>query len=438
MIDSTVLVCITGDPLSVGHIRLLREAATRGRLVVGILSDLACQGNRQQPSAPFSERQEIIKGLECVSQTVEQSTWGYESVILEVKPDFFVHSTDWSFTDGQGVRERSIAACEQVGAVFVEVPFQESSGSRTGNHESLATSLPDGRRAALRSLLAAGKNLHFMEAHNPLSAIVVDHFRARSGATYRNLAIEGFDGIWSSSLTDSTSRGLPDTESLAISQRLQNVAEMFSVTSLPLIFDADTGGHPEHLATRLDTMERLGISAVVIEDKTGLKKNSLLGNSVPQSQDSIEAFSSKISHAVSTRLTTEFMVFARIESLILEAGMSDALNRAQAYVASGASGIMIHSRQSSPNEIVKFLSRFRALDATTPVITVPTSYSDIDTVRLFDAGCNIVIFANHLLRASYSSMMSISEAILSMGKTGPIEGEIASIPEILDLIPGTS
>ncbi|MBN3216766.1 phosphoenolpyruvate mutase [Pectobacterium polaris] len=291
---------------------------------------------------------------------------------------------------------------------------------------------PGSRRSALRELLQQQKGIRVMEAHSPLSALLIEQAAYEDGDIHYQ-----FDAFWSSSLTDSTLRGKPDTELVDISHRFYAITEIFDVTTRPLIFDGDTGGQTEHLAHRIRAAENLGISAMIIEDKTGLKKNSLFGNDVKQTQASIEDFCEKITTAKKAQLTPEFMLIARIESLILDVGMEDALNRALHYADAGADGIMIHSRHKNPSEILTFARQFRDHYPHLPLVCVPTSFNDITFDQLIDGGFNIVIYANHMLRAAYPAMKSILPEILKHGRTLEVEDKCMSIKDILDLIPGT-
>ena len=291
----------------------------------------------------------------------------------------------------------------------------------------------DARRASLASVLRKKKCLRVLETHSPLSALLAEQARVDLDDGWSIV----FDGFWSSSLTDSTLLGKPDIEILDVSSRLAHINEIFEVTTKPLIMDGDTGGKPEHFVFHVRSMERLGVSAVIIEDKTGLKKNSLLGNEVEQHQESIPDFCHKIRMGKAARVTRDFMIIARIESLILDAGLDDALVRASAYVDAGAGGVMIHSRRKQPDEVVEFARQFRGKHPNVPLVCVPTSYSATHFSELEAAGFNIVIYANHLLRASYLAMRSVALDILRFGRTSEVEDRCLSINEILELIPGT-
>ena len=288
------------------------------------------------------------------------------------------------------------------------------------------------RRRALRDALARKGCLRVIEAHSPMCALIAESARIGVGAD----GIE-YDAFWSSSLTDSTVRGKPDTGALDIRYRLSNIDEIFDVTTKPMIIDGDSGGHAEHFRMNVRTLERLGVSAVIIEDKVGLKRNSLLGNAVVQRQEAIGTFCDKIAQGKAAQLTEEFMIIARVESLVLDAGMDDALRRAGAYVGAGADGIMIHSNRDAPTEILEFAARFRALHAAVPLVCVPTRHSAVPFGEFRRHRFNIVIYANHLLRAAYPAMRDVALAILEHGRTLEAEAQCMPVEDMLGLIPGT-
>lgn len=301
----------------------------------------------------------------------------------------------------------------------------------TSSHLGVTT---DTRRAQLRIALTRKKCLRVLETHSPISALLAEKTSRKDKETGEAII---YDAFWSSSLTDSTERGKPDIEALDIPNRLSNINDIFEVTSIPLIMDGDTGGKPEHFALNVRSLERVGVSAVIIEDKTGLKKNSLFGNDVAQQQESIEEFCHKIRTGKAAQITRDFMIIARVESLILDAGMEDALQRASAYVEAGADGIMIHSRQKGPDEVIEFARRFKAQCPNSPLVCVPTSYAQTYFSDLEQAGFNVVIYANHMLRSAYVAMQHVANEILRHGRTLEAEQHCLSINEILQLIPGT-
>lgn len=428
------LVILTADPINPGHIRLIEEASRLvDSVVVGLLTDAALIGHRPLPYLNWEDRRSVIEALGHVSMVTPATSWDYSETIRAVKPNIFVHSNNWDFSMGQQVREQTIVALQQIGADFIEVDFTPGV-SVQGKQYDNRLSTPEIRRRSLKRLLEVKPCLSIIEAHNPLSAILVDQVNREVGSSLENVNGVRFDGLWASSLTDSTARGYPDTESLSISERLQNVREIFSSTSLPLIFDADTGGETEHLVRHLDSMELLGVSAVIIEDKEGLKRNSLFGTKAGQVQASIQDFSEKIREAVSSRITNDFLLFSRIESLILEKGMKDALARAEAYVEAGSNGIMIHSRRKSVDEVAMFANEFRRANPQVPLVCVPTSFSSTTVVELEDLGFNVVIYANQLLRSSIRAMRNTASSISRHGRSLEIDGELEDIASTIGLI----
>lgn len=430
---ASVYVGLSADILHPGHINILEHARGLGEVTVGLLTDEAIARKKRLPALTYEQRERIVKNLVGVTRVVPQEDWDYSMNLLKYKPRFMVHGDDWLTGPETGIREKCLRALDSYGGNLVEIPYTHglSSGALHEAAMSIGTT-PDIRRRTLRRLLEAKPLVRVLEAHSPLSAII-----AQSASIVTEEETKTFDCFWSSSLTDSTHAGKPDIEVLDLSDRLNSVNRIFEVTTLPLIFDGDTGGQPEHFALAVRSLERLGVSAVIIEDKKGLKKNSLLGNDVLQVQEDPYRFANKIQTGMGARVTNDFMIFARIESLILEAGMEDALNRARIYVEAGASGVMIHSRDASPKSVFEFAEKFRRDFDNTPLISVPTAYNGVTELELQNAGFQIVIYANHLLRASYPAMVRAADKILAHGRSLELDGEIASLPEILNLIPGT-
>lgn len=429
----TVYIGMSLDILHHGHINVIERARQYGGVTIGLLTDSAIADYKRMPFLTYEQRRKVAENISGVVRVVPQNEWDYAVNIRKYRPDFMVHGDDWLEGPLALYREQALSALSEYGGQLIEIPYTKGVTSGRISAELLAIgTTPDIRRATLKRLLDAKKIVRIIEAHSPLSALIAEHAREE-----KNGAIVQFDGFWSSSLTDSTEMGKPDIEALEISQRLHNINHIFDVTTKPLIMDADTGGKVEHFVLNIRSMERLGISAVIIEDKTGLKKNSLFGNDVAQSQEDIESFAKKIRLARAARVSTEFMVIARIESLILEKGMDDAVKRANAYVEVGVDGVMIHSRHKSPDEVFQFSHIFRENHPNIPLVSVPTSYNQVTEKELIDRGFNIVIYANHLLRASYPAMRDVAHEILRNGRSAEVDTKIISINEVLELIPGT-
>ncbi len=428
-----VYIGMTMDILHHGHINILSEARKHGDVIVGLLTDRAIAEHKRLPYLSWDERRTIVSNIVGVTEVVEQDEWDYAPNLLNYQPDIMIHGTDWLDGPLGPYREKALAALQTYGGKLIEVPYTRGVSSSEIQEDLLKIgTTPDIRRTSLRRLLAAKPVSRFIEAHNPVSALIAENISVTHQGRLRE-----FDGFWSSSLVDSTIRGKPDTESLDIDTRLANINEIFDVTTKPLIFDMDTGGKLEHLQGRIKSIERLGISAVIIEDKRGLKKNSLLGNEVAQEQEDTELFCNKIRTARAGRVSEDFMVIARVESLVLERGMEDALLRAEAYSQAGADGIMIHSKKTVADEVMEFAARFRTRNPSLPLVVVPTSFHQVSIETLAGAGFNIVIYANQLLRAAYPAMSRVAESILTRGSTTDIESDLMPIADILNLIPGT-
>lgn len=425
-----VYVGMSADLVHPGHMNILKVAATLGEVTVGLLTDKAIASYKRLPYMTYSQRKSVIENIKGVKEVIPQDTLDYRPNLELIKPDIVVHGDDWKEGVQAKTRQQVIDTLALWGGELIEPSYTDGISSTALNKslKELGTT-PDIRRKRLRRLIDSKEVVRIMETHNALSGLIVENIKANNGIEY--------DGMWSSSLTDSTSKGKPDIEAVDVTARINTVNEIFEVTTKPMIYDADTGGIAEHFAFTVRTLERTGVSAVIIEDKTGLKKNSLFGTEVEQTQDSIENFCAKIKVGKKVQITDDFMIIARIESLILDKGMDDAIARAKAYIEAGADGIMIHSRQKSPNEILEFCKILRDYNENIPIVVVPTSFNQITAKELSKAGVNIVIYANHMLRAAYPGMKNVAKSILENDRSLEAEEKLLSIKEILDLIPGT-
>lgn len=428
-----VYVGMSADLIHHGHVNIIKEAAKLGEVTVGLLTDSAIASYKRLPYLTYEQRKAVIENIKGVSHVVPQRTLDYTSNLREIKPDFVVHGDDWQTGVQAKTRQQVIEALAEWGGKLVEVEYTPGISS-TQLHTTLMQvgTTPDIRLRRLKRLLAVKPLVRVLEVHNGLSALIVETIRVEIDGYPRE-----FDAMWSSSLTDSTAKGKPDIEAVDMTSRMQTVNDIFEVTTKPLLFDADTGGKPEHFVFTVRSLERLGVSAVVIEDKVGLKRNSLLGEDVVQQQDTIEGFSYKISAGKKAQITDAFMIVARIESLVLGKGMDDALARTKAYIEAGADAILIHSRKTESDEIIDYCARYRKLDRQVPLVVVPTSYSKIYEDELAKAGVNLVIYANHLLRCGYPAMVKVAASILEHGRCYECEEHCMSIEEILGLIPST-
>jgi len=410
---------------------LLENARKYGDIIVGLLTDKAIANNKRLPLLRYSEREKIAKNLVGVKSVVPQEEWDYSINIRKIKPDYFVHGDDWK--EMKSYREGVLNELNNYGGRLIEIPYTQGiSSSKIVTKYNDDSITPERRLSTLKRLIENKNISRFIETHSPISALIAQNISVNDSQNVKN-----YDGFWSSSLTDSTEMGKPDIEILDLSSRLNNINNIFEVTSKPLIMDMDTGGKNEHFALNIKTIERLGVSAVIIEDKKGLKKNSLFGNDVKQELESIDNFCMKINSGVSKRSSEDFLIISRIESLILEKTMQEALERADAYVGAGSDAIMIHSRKKSGDEIIEFAKKFKEKHADIPLVCVPTSYNHIYESELAEVGFNVVIYANHLLRASYPAMKNVAEEILRNGRSLEVDEKLMSIKEILELIPGT-
>lgn len=423
-------MCFSTDILHNGHIKIIKKAAQLGELTVGVLTDEVIASFKRYPLIPLEERLQLFQNIVGVKRVVIQNTLSYETVLRELKPDIVVHGDDWRVGHQAGIRRQVVEVLAQWGGELCEYPYTHTPTEEALSRLDQQLSMPEHRRSRLKKLLQYKPCLSVMEAHNGLTGLIVEQARVET-----QTGIRQFDAMWVSSLCDSTVKGKPDIELVDLTSRIQTLEEIMEVTTKPIILDGDTGGQTEHFAYNVRTLERLGISAVIIEDKTGLKKNSLFGTEAHQTQESIESFCQKIRAGKNACKTKDFMIIARCESLILNQGICDALTRCRAYVAAGVDGIMIHSCRKDPAEILEFCRLFRLEDQTTPLVAVPTTYNAITEDELQKAGVNIVIHANHLLRSAFPAMQRTARSILENGRSLEAEDALMSIKDILTLIP---
>jgi phosphoenolpyruvate phosphomutase len=428
-----VYVPMAVDFIHPGHLNIIRVAKELGEVMVGLFTDKAIASYKRLPFMSYEQRKAVIENVKGVDQVVMQETPDYEVNLRKYKPDYMVHGTDWREGPLKDVRAKAIAILAEWGGQMVEPEYTQGiSSTELHVHLREVGTTPQLRLAKLRRLLSVKNIVRVSEAHNALSALIVEKTEVREPGK----APQSFDAIWLSSLTESTAHGRPDIELVDLSSRLKTVNDIFEVTIKPMIFDGDTGGLAEHFIYTVRTLERLGVSAIIIEDKTGLKMNSLFGTDVPQTQDSIEAFCHKISMGKKAQVTNDFMIIARIESLVIQKGMDDALSRALAYIKAGADGIMIHSKSSDPSEVLQFCKAYQKFEKKVPLVVIPTSYCRIYEKELTEAGVNLVIYANHLLRAAYPAMIKAAESILRNGRALEASNEFCmSVFEILQILP---
>ena len=427
-----VYIAMSADLVHQGHVNIIAEGHKLGKVIIGLLTDEAIASYKRLPLIAFNERKIIVENLKGVEKVVPQTTLDYVPNLKELKPDYVVHGDDWKTGVQKEVRQRVLDTLAEWGGELVEPRYTEGVSSTDLIAAVKAQGITPGKRMkTLRRLIAVKPIVRILEAHNGLTGLIVEKTSIEKDG--RKLE---FDGIWESSLTDSTAKGKPDTELVDFSSRFSTIEEILEVTTKPIIVDGDTGGRIDHFKFRVKTLERLGVSAIIIEDKIGDKRNSLFGTTVPQQQDSIEHFSQKIHEGKQSQITTDFMIIARVESLILKKGMADALKRTEAYIAAGADGIMIHSKEKDGKEIIEFCEKFQKFETKVPLIVVPSTYAHMTESELQDLGINVIIYANHLLRSAYPSMIKAAQSILENRRAKEASEEYCmSIKDIITLIP---
>ena len=422
------------DIMHPGLINIINEGAKYGNLVIGLFTDRAISTHKRIPYLTYEQRETVVRNIKGVYDVVPQDDWSYIPNLRKYKPDYLIHGDNWIEGPERYLRDEVFKVMEEIGGKVIEIPYTKgiTSSGLAKELKSLGTT-PEARMKSLRRMITAKPIVRIMESHCGLTGLIIENTCVQIGDESRE-----FDGMWSSSLTDSTSKGKPDIEAVDLTTRLHDLNDSLEVTTKPVIFDGDTGGKVEHFAFTVRTLERLGVSAIIIEDKIGLKQNSLFGTDAVQTQDTIEGFCNKIRAGKEAQVTQDFMIIARIESLIAGKPVEDALERAFAYVSAGADGIMIHSKNSSGEDIKEFCTRFRTQDNHTPIVAVPTTYSQFTETELAEWGINIVIYANHMLRSAYPAMVKCAESILTHGRCKEASEEFCMpIKEIINLIPGT-
>lgn len=427
----TVYMCFSTDIIHGGHIAIIKKAQKLGRLIIGVLSDEAVTSYKRLPLVPASERRLMFENVVGVYKVVDQNTLSYRENLESLKPDIVVHGDDWCTGFQKPVRDEVVSILASYGGRLVEYPYSSDQKYADIQARTRADlSMPDIRRGRLKRVLEIKGLVTAMEAHDGLTGLIVENT-----VVHQDGGAHQFDAMWVSSLCDSTAKGKPDIELVDMTSRFRTIEDITEVTTKPIIFDGDTGGKTEHFVYTVRSLERLGVSMVIIEDKTGLKKNSLFGTEVVQTQDSIENFCAKIRAGKKAQRTREFMICARIESLILEQGMEDALTRAFAFAEAGADAIMIHSRKKDPSEIQEFVEKFRAKDAITPIVLVPTSFNSVKEEEWKERGVNIIIYANQLMRAEVPAMQNAARMILENHRAEECDALLMPFKDIIRMIP---
>lgn len=429
----TVYIGIIGDIIHPGIINIINEGAKYGEVIVGLLADKAIVNHKRLPYLSYEQRKTVVEHIKGVSKVVVQEDWSYVPNLIKLKPDYIIHGDDWKNGSMRRIREDVYAVMKAQGGEVIEIPYTKGidSSALVENAKKIGTT-PEVRMKTLRRLLAVKPIVRIMEAHSGLSGLIVENTLVE-----KEDGVHRFDGMWASSLTDSTDKGKPDIEAVDLTTRLQSLTDILECTTKPIIYDGDTGGLPEHFVFTVRTLERNGVSAVIIEDKIGLKKNSLFGTEAKQEIAPADEFCRKISEGKKAQVTEDFMIIARLEELIAGHTIEEALERANLYVKAGADGVMIHSKEKSGEDIKEFCRRFRLTYKKVPIVLVPTTYNQFTERELAEWGANIVIYANHLLRAAYPAMCKCAETILQNERSLEATDLCMPIKQILELIPGT-
>jgi len=422
-----VYIAMCADLIHHGHLNIINNAKKYGKVIVGLLTDSAISSYKRLPALNYEQRKIVVENIKGVDKVIPQNTLDYIPNIEKIKPDFVVHGDDWKTGVQKQIRNQVIKKLKKWGGEVIDIPYtKDISSTKLHNYLKSIGTTSDVRRKMLRRLIESKSIVRILEAHNGLTGLIVEKTK---------VGYDEFDGMWLSSLTHSTSKGKPDTQYVDITTVNQTLSEIFDVTTKPIIVDLDNGGSVEHFKPVIRSLERLGVSAVIIEDKIGNKRNSLFKDTSNQLQDTIEDFSYKILEGKKSLVTKDFMIIARIESFILGNGLPDALQRAEAYINAGADGVMIHSKSKEPNEIISFCKEYKKLKKIVPLVVVPSTYNRITEKELIDIGVNVVIYANHLLRSSYPSMVNTTKSILKNKRSYEANDNCLPIKQVLELIP---
>jgi len=428
--NKKVYVPLAVDLLHSAHINILKKAKRYGTVIVGLMTDKAISEYKKVPILNYNERLEILSGIKFVDKIVEQANWDYSENIKKYKPDYLIHGDDWKTGIQKNQRDKVIRTLKRFNGKLIEVPFDKNISSTEIKNKIMKFGITsDNRVSRLKRLIQTKGIVKILESHNSLTGLIIENLKV-----FKKSSFVEFDGMWSSSLTDSATKGKPDNSSVDFSSRLASLNEMMEVTSKLLVFDADNGGQLEHLPFLVRSLERSGASAIIMEDKIGLKKNSLFKNQTGTKQDKPELFSKKIKQICKSRKNKDFMVIARIESFIVGKGLKDALKRAEIYSKAGADAILIHSKEKTPKEIFSFAKEFKKSKNFIPLVSVPSTYSKVYERDLIRNGFKLVIYANQLLRAAYPAMQFVAKKILVNSRAFEIEKKIIPIKEIINLI----
>ena len=428
--NKIVYVGLAVDIIHEGHINILKTAHRYGKVVVGLLTDKAIASYKNIPYLDYATRKIVVQNIKFVKKVIPQTTLSYVPNLKLIKPDYVVHGDDWKTGVQKKTREDVIKTLKKWSGKLIEPKYTKNISSTIIKNKILEIGLTTQNRVSrLKRLIYSKDIVRILESHNSLTGLIIEKTKIMKNKKHFE-----FDGMWSSSLTDSATKGLPDNSSLSFSARISSLQDLMDVTTKPLVFDADNGGQIEHLSYLIRSLERSGVSAIIMEDKVGLKKNSLFKNQKNTKQDKPKLFAKKITKICNTRQSQDFMVIARIESFIVGKGLNDALKRAEIYSKAGADAILIHSKEKTPREIFSFAKEFKKSKYFIPLVSVPSTYSKVYEKDLIKNGFKLVIYANQLLRAAYPAMQKTTETILKNRRAFEADKNIIPIKEIISLI----
>ena len=433
MPDKIAYIAMSTDLFHSGHINIINQAAKHGKVIIGVLSDEAIATYKRPPILNTEERMHIAGSFKNVKKVMLQKTLDYTENLRKIKPDYVVHGDDWRSGVQRMIREKVISVLSEWGGELIEVPYtQHLTEDKLSKQFNDIFNTPEQRLAKLKKLLQLKPYIRAIDVSNGLTGIIAENMRVNDKSA---MGVKEFDAMWVSSLCDSAFKGKPDIELVDLSSRINTINEIMEVTTKPIILDGDTGGKTDHFSYHVKTLERIGVSAIIIEDKTGLKQNSLFGTDVYQELEDPNAFAMKITAGKHAQTTRDFMIIARLESLIAGNNVDDALARAKIYIDAGADAIMIHSKKTSGADIFEFMELFRNYSKSIPIVLVPTTYNSFTEDELYKKGANIIIHANHLLRSAYPAMVKTAECILLYGNSlKASEDYCMSINEVLTFI----
>ncbi len=423
-----VYIGLASDIINEAHINLFKKANKIGKLTVGLFSDKAVTEYKKLLNLSYEKRYNLISSIKYIDNIIKQNEYDYSKNLNLLKPDFVIHGNKWRGLNGLSIRKKIIQTLKKWNGKLIEVNYDHDADQKNYDIEKNILT-PDNRISKLRRLMKSKDIVRVLESHNSLTGLIIEKM-----AINKKNKLKEFDCMWSSSLTDSATKGKPDNQSVDYSSRIRTLNDMLDVTTKPLIFDADNGGQIEHLSYLVKSLERTGVSSIIMEDKIGLKMNSLFSNQSGAKQDTPNTFAKKIKKVCKIRRSKDFLVIARIESFILGKGLKDALKRAKIYSKAGADAILIHSKEKTPKEIFQFSKMFRKTKYSIPLVAVPSTYSKVYEKDLIKNGFKIVIYANHLLRAAYPAMEFVGKKILQNSRSFEIENKIIPIKKIINLI----